>query len=554
MARLIHLAGDPSRSLVADVVFVHGLDGDARTSWISPDGQLWPEWLAADLQGPVYWSWSYSVPSSAWSGTSLPLVDHALAALDYLVSIGLGKRPICFIVHSMGGLLVKQMIRMASELEARFRPIADNVRGIVFLATPHAGSRVSNLTRIISLVYRPTLAVRDLAHLDPHLRDLNLWYKFNCVKLGISNRVYFETLPTSGVQVVDALSADGGFPDCAPIPVEANHLQICKPVDRRAPVYVGVKSFLEKLLTSAIPQVVPDGIAAIRRQLLEGPRVFDLRKLLHRTNQLLATDPSNVDGLSLRDDISEALSREALRGSQEKGEPLVRFLARTAPVKAETVHHLVDALGARLYLTILGTIELDPELPSAIFATRVTGRVDLAWRPSLDDFKSSPAATLFSFDASGAPANTVTLREGLLHVTSGELRADGCWRAYCLADDADLSISLAKEPFLLMRTSEDPFSGTGEPAEVNPFVMVERGYLLEAWMTALDEKWDRQQLYGLLMVLFAKMRELIEQALAEEGHRTPSWPRPLNRALERVVRDTLPVWQQSCAEKFTHGG
>ena len=64
---------------VADVIFVHGLDGNARTTWHPNDkpNDFWPEWLGNDLPQVGIWSLGYAVSSSAWKGTTMPLVDRA---------------------------------------------------------------------------------------------------------------------------------------------------------------------------------------------------------------------------------------------------------------------------------------------------------------------------------------------------------------------------------------------------------------------------------------------------------------------------------------------
>jgi len=174
MSELLDFSNTLRSARIADMVFIHGLNGDARSTWTTPTLQngFWPNWLGGEMHDIGIWSISYDVKSSSWSGYSMALVDRARNILDLLVGNGIGDRPIIFVVHSFGGLVVKQMLRVAADSSnASWRKIAAQARGIAFLATPHSGSWLANWVRWIPLYFR-TVTVSELEAHNSQLKDL----------------------------------------------------------------------------------------------------------------------------------------------------------------------------------------------------------------------------------------------------------------------------------------------------------------------------------------------------------------------------------------------
>lgn len=166
MSRLIKIA-DWSGEKRGNAVFVHGLGGHPNDTWrrAPDDGTFWPIWLAEDVKGLSVYSLGYISPPTNWLGTAMPLLDEAANALRILLnSADLQTGPFAFICHSLGGLIVKQVLRAANE--QRSDPgIADflaRTRQVIFIATPHTGSGKATLIERAGFLAWGSASARDL--------------------------------------------------------------------------------------------------------------------------------------------------------------------------------------------------------------------------------------------------------------------------------------------------------------------------------------------------------------------------------------------------------
>ena len=93
----------------------------------------------------------------------LPLTEGAAqTAVHNLRNADLNSRPIIFVAHSLGGLVVKQMARLRMTSSAPNRFINELLRGIVFLATPHTGAGLATAIDYARKFYRATPVVKAL--------------------------------------------------------------------------------------------------------------------------------------------------------------------------------------------------------------------------------------------------------------------------------------------------------------------------------------------------------------------------------------------------------
>jgi hypothetical protein len=269
MAELLPISSPLAADRQLDVVFVHGLGGDPIATWRSgtDENTSWPHWLALEFGTQIgVWSLGYAAAPTKWqgfpffggkdpdAGAAMSLPRRAENALDRLVGAGIGQRPLCFITHSLGGLLVKSILRRSAD--SQFPPdrlqVVEQCRGVLFLATPHHGSRLADLAGAIK-VYLPSVSTLDLKDNDDHLMDLYEWYRSYAPTHHILTRSYYENKETKGVViVVKRSSADPGVAGETALgntPLDRDHLEISKPRNRQDQAYIGSTQLIRLILS-----------------------------------------------------------------------------------------------------------------------------------------------------------------------------------------------------------------------------------------------------------------------------------------------------------------
>jgi hypothetical protein len=243
-----------------NIVFIHGVDGHWQNTWRSSagDDHDWTRWVARGFPQAAVWSLHYNAATLVWRGSTMPLSFRARNVLDLFDNKELFRLPTVFIVHSFGGLVIKQLWRFAQD--SGRQDVKQSIRGVIFIATPHFGSLLANyLDNIfLKLPARPTITVKDLEYSAPSLLDLNDWYRDHPVP---RNYVYFETQPTKLfgsidlVQVVDAVSADPGLSSTVlrwKVAITADHITICKPRDPGDQIAESVNRALKEIEESLL--------------------------------------------------------------------------------------------------------------------------------------------------------------------------------------------------------------------------------------------------------------------------------------------------------------
>ena len=245
-----------------DVVFIHGLLGGVFYTWRQQDTDnnrelsdnqvseddysfCWPrDWLAEDSNHvrvlgcdfDSYLSqWGGSCPTQSFQHQSLE--ERSEDMLSKLQAAGVGQRPVVFVGHSMGGLIVKKMLMTAENSEDPARKqFSENTKGIVFYSTPHKGSEIANLNSIVKYFFFPSVEVQELDTDYPPLLELNTHFKTFVEKFKTKVISFGETQPTRQMGVdltfVPPESSNPGVGEFYSVPF--NHMDICKPSSRKS--------------------------------------------------------------------------------------------------------------------------------------------------------------------------------------------------------------------------------------------------------------------------------------------------------------------------------
>ncbi|KAJ3536823.1 hypothetical protein NM208_g6099 [Fusarium decemcellulare] len=230
----------------ADIVFVHGLQGHPEKTWAfrseSEDIPLtWRERLLLQRRkqraaGPsVYWPYDLLCQHEEFVSSRIMTWGHDTKVIreffggsdlqnisqhgnNLLVRLQQERRdnptrPLIFVAHSLGGIIVKTALAIAknSQYQPQYLPVYSSVLGIIFLATPHNGSGTagwgliaSNLTKFA--LQRPSSSI--LRGLNPNNEVLeNLQRSFlQMLEDGhFTIHSFFETLPMRGIKGLKGL-------------------------------------------------------------------------------------------------------------------------------------------------------------------------------------------------------------------------------------------------------------------------------------------------------------------------------------------------------------
>lgn len=254
----IHKASVPD---ALHLVFVHGLGGEARSTWMHNSRDhttLWPSWIGEEV-GCNVWVAGYGAALSGWTDAAMHLSDLGEALFAALqVEQDLQGNRIVLVGHSLGGLVIKSGMTQAQSLGDPLRvTLLERIAGVVFVGTPHQGASLATVADKLRLLLRTNAQVTNMASDDAWLKLLNGQFRCLQVQRNFGVRVFFESKGVLiGRQIfglalgrrqliVDRNSSDPGIAGVIPTAIDGNHIEIAKPKSRQALIHKALVEFLK---------------------------------------------------------------------------------------------------------------------------------------------------------------------------------------------------------------------------------------------------------------------------------------------------------------------
>lgn len=260
----VHKISDKDSITTMDIVFIHGLNGDPIKTWINNEGCFWPEWLLTDLPDADLWTVDYEASPTKWKRETLSFLKRSQSILDSLTIEGIGSRPVCFVCHSLGGLIVKQILRQSNEKYSLSQncELYNYTKSVTFFATPHTGSGLADALTRLRLFSRTTKLVDYLRCDDDYIKGLISFFRQTPIQMlsfHESERTPLLKIPLFCKKIpflkhwlypviVPEESADCGSGE-RPSPIEEDHYNICKFSNKENQHYKKLRNFIQNSMS-----------------------------------------------------------------------------------------------------------------------------------------------------------------------------------------------------------------------------------------------------------------------------------------------------------------
>ncbi|KAL3459246.1 hypothetical protein BJX64DRAFT_265080 [Aspergillus heterothallicus] len=254
----------PGKDPQIDLIAIHGLnpknkERHAERTW-ELDGKLWlRDFLPEQLPQARIFLFGYNSSVSIRS-SSAGVREQAQNLLTRLLleRHECQSRPIIFIAHSLGGIVVKEAL-----VQAKLGTLYDSIRiatyGIAFFGTPHRGSYLANMGETVAKTVRAFLRtpsntfINALKENDLYANELSANFQQLLEDYQYIN--FYETLPLRSLGIiVEKRSATFGLPDSREmtVAVAGDHESICRFRSEEDDNYVQVSGLISRFAAMAM--------------------------------------------------------------------------------------------------------------------------------------------------------------------------------------------------------------------------------------------------------------------------------------------------------------
>ncbi|KAF2186510.1 ribonuclease-like protein p/mrp subunit [Zopfia rhizophila CBS 207.26] len=279
------------------IVAVHGLNGHPSKTWTTPKtNKFWlsdADLLPSSLKRARILTFGYNASVTALLGktSSDRILQHAHTLVAELVADreleDAVQRPIIFICHSLGGIIVKRALAYSasrtSKLVQHLHSIFVSTYAILFLGTPHNGSNRAGLAsigrRMIDTFVPSKVLDTDGQLLDALLEGSEVLQNITDMFAPLMKnfRIYFfweqkkTDLGTTLAYVVEENSAAPILDDTERAGLPYGHRDMCKFENRNSPGY--------RLVTAALMRYSKDAPGTVSMRWVHATEMLKTKRM-----------------------------------------------------------------------------------------------------------------------------------------------------------------------------------------------------------------------------------------------------------------------------------
>lgn len=256
---------------IVDIVAIHGLDGHREETWMAQNGTLWlRDFLPSDLPKARILSYGYDANTGCQESISTEIMRRdaqKFASTLVRKRRDAPRRPIIFIAHDLGGIILKWALVICDNQRPRPGPIQRDdlqsvlvsTQAILFFGTPHFGVKdeiIDAIQHMASVYTHKTDKILDQLREDSsELENVQELYA------GISkniHRVCFYSGCSQGkkgdMSVSYRSAVIAGDPDARKESLHASHKEMVK-LSKDDEGYDTVCDYIKEFARSAVQEV-----------------------------------------------------------------------------------------------------------------------------------------------------------------------------------------------------------------------------------------------------------------------------------------------------------